>query len=1150
VSLRPFSLWLVGLLCLFSLVTPAVLAKNSSSKPVSRGELHTGFYRGRPVTYTLVHGKAMYEGDIVLERVDSTPLPGGFAQGVAYSNLWLRVGGVYQIPYVITNAATNLSAAMTSFNNTFPGLIQFVPHGSEPDYVNFNFDGTNHNGVCDAIIGRAGGAQPAGGSVDCTVGTLLHEMGHIVGFWHEQARSDRDTYLTVNYNNVIKASRSNFDQVLDNAQNLTLYDYRSVMSYIPFAFSRNGGPTLESIPAGMPLSNLTGYTEADIDAVHRLYNSAPTSVTVTSNPPGLQVIIDGSTVATPQVFSWALNSSHTLDIPSGSQTLGGITYTYGRWNDATASSHSIIVAPGNGMVTQPATSPAVTVYSANFIRLVPYAAAVSPVGTGTITASPLPQAFPPASGLFLPARQLETLTATPNPGQNFYENINSPFWIEGGLSANPHMFYVMDDGNGINLTSYFTSSPVTTITTNPNASRTGVTVDDGVDNFFWYAPKSFALPYDSGWTAGSSHAITVATIQQPWSSNTRFRFSSWSDGGLQTHNITAPSSNMTFTANLTGEYVPAFFVYETCAGTLGDSPSSPTGDGFYPSGSLLTFTEGTNTGWTFTGFQFDLTGTTNPQNLTINDEELVTADFNTTTAPLAVTSLSPPSASSGGAGFTLTINGTGFTNKSQVVVNGFFRASTFVSSTQLQVAMTPADLTTPGAFPIAVENFPTGVTCGTGQNVPFVPKTFFVLTGTGGGTPTVTLTPASLTFTAQAIGTTSAAKTVTVKNTGSGVLSSSIVVSGDYAQTNNCSSLAAGASCTVSVTFTPTVAGSIKGALTVTDNAANSPQVVGITGTASSPLSFTPPSLAFGTVAVGATSAGKTVTLTNNLATSLNLSFAATGNYNVSGSGTKPCGAALAGKATCTLTATFQPTSNGSVTGAIILTHNAAYSPQTVALSGTGSGGATAPLKFSPATLSFTNQLVGTTSAAKTVTVTNSSAAAVTISPLTTSGNYVVAGSGSSPCGGSLAKAAKCTFAVTFSPTINGTVKGSVAVATDAPVTPQIYGLSGTAVFPVTLAPASLTFAAQTVGTTSAAQTITLTNNQNAVLSISFVASGQYAAVGGGTTPCGATVPALGKCTLSVTFTPAKTGSIKGAVTVTHGAANSPQVVGLTGTGQ
>ena len=1140
-SLRHFSVLSLWLLCLFLLASSSLFGKT----PV-RGELRTGIYRGRPVTYTVIHGKAIYEGDILLERVDAMPgsSSGRFVQSVAYSNLWPKVGSVYQIPYTITNAATNLSTALTTFNSTFSGLIQFVPRTSETDFVDFNFDSSNHNGQCEATIGRAGGQQEVAGSIDCSVGTLLHEMGHVLGFWHEQARSDRDTYVTVNYNNIIKGSRSNFDQVLDNAQNLTLYDYRSVMHYIPFAFSRNGGPALDSIPGGIPLSNPTGYTESDIDGVHRLYNNAPTSVTVTSNPPGLQVIVDGVTVTTPQTFVWALNSSHTLDIPSGSQTLSGTTYTYGRWNDATPASHSITVTPGNGMVTQPATSPAVTVYSANFIQLVPYVTTVSPVGTGTLAANPLPQAFPPASGLFFSAREQVTLTATPNSGQNFYENINAVNWIEGGLSANPHTFYVPDDGTALNLTTYFTSSPVTTVTTNPNAARSSVRVDGN----FWYAPKSFALPFDSGWTGGSTHSISADSPQQPFSVNTRFNFSSWSDSGAQTHNISAPSSgNVTYTANITGDFVPAFFVNEGCAGSLGVSPSSPSGDGFYPSGSLVTFTETTNAGWTFTGFQFDLTGTTNPQNLTINDEELVVADFNTTTVPLAVTSLSPPNAVAGSSGFTLTINGAGFTSASQVLVNNAFRASTFISSTQIQVAIKSTDLTTPGAFPIAVENFPNGALCAA-----FIPRTFFVLTGSG-PIGSLTLTPASLTFSAQVVGTTSAAKPVTLKNTGTALVNlSSIAVSGDYAQTNTCgSSLAVGASCTVNVTFTPTVAGSIKGALTVTDDAAHSPQVEGFTGTGSTPLSFTPTSLAFGTVAVGTTSASKTVTLTNNQSTSLTLSFAATGNYNVSGNGTKPCGATLAGKATCTLGATFQPTASGSVTGAIILTHNAAYSPQTIALSGTGSGGGTAPLKFSPTSLTFTNQVVGTTSAAKTVTVTNSSASAVTISSLAAAGNYLATGSGGSPCGGNLAAGAKCTFTVTFSPSINGTVKGSVTIATTAPVTPQIYNLSGTAVFPVTLAPTSLTFAAQAVGTTSAGQIVTLTNNQNAVLSFSgVVASGQYSAAPGGTTPCASTVSALGKCTLSVTFTPANTGSIKGAATVSYGAANSPLVVGLTGTGQ
>jgi hypothetical protein len=201
--------------------------------------------------------------------------------------------------------------------------------------------------------------------------------------------------------------------------------------------------------------------------------------------------------------------------------------------------------------------------------------------------------------------------------------------------------------------------------------------------------------------------------------------------------------------------------------------------------------------------------------------------------------------------------------------------------------------------------------------------------------------------------------------------------------------------------------------------------------------------------------------------------------------------------------------------------------------------------------LTFTAQVIGSTSAAKTVTVTNSSTAAVTINSLSSAGNYSAVGSGTTPCGGALAKGAKCTFAVTFLPSINGTVKGSVTISTNAPVTPQIYGLSGTAVLPVTFSPTSLTFTAQTVGTTSAPKTVTLTNNQNVVLSLtSILASGDYSAASGGTTPCGSTVPALGTCTFNVTFTPTKTGSIKGAVTVTHGASGSPQVVGLTGTGQ
>jgi ASPM-SPD-2-Hydin domain-containing protein len=105
--------------------------------------------------------------------------------------------------------------------------------------------------------------------------------------------------------------------------------------------------------------------------------------------------------------------------------------------------------------------------------------------------------------------------------------------------------------------------------------------------------------------------------------------------------------------------------------------------------------------------------------------------------------------------------------------------------------------------------------------------------GSGGGSAGVSLSPTSLTFASQAVGTSSAAQTVTLTNTGTASLSiSSIVASAQYAQTNTCgSSVAAGANCTISVTFTPSATGSQPGTITVTDNATGSPQTVSLTGT-------------------------------------------------------------------------------------------------------------------------------------------------------------------------------------------------------------------------------------------------------------------------------------------------------------------------------
>ncbi len=110
------------------------------------------------------------------------------------------------------------------------------------------------------------------------------------------------------------------------------------------------------------------------------------------------------------------------------------------------------------------------------------------------------------------------------------------------------------------------------------------------------------------------------------------------------------------------------------------------------------------------------------------------------------------------------------------------------------------------------------------------------LTGTGTG-PGVSLSPASLSFASQLVGTTSATQTVTLTNTSGATLSiTSLSITGpnasDFVQTNTCgSSVNAGANCTIKVTFTPAAAGSPTGTLTITDNAAGSPQKVALSGT-------------------------------------------------------------------------------------------------------------------------------------------------------------------------------------------------------------------------------------------------------------------------------------------------------------------------------
>jgi 6-phosphogluconolactonase (cycloisomerase 2 family) len=406
---------------------------------------------------------------------------------------------------------------------------------------------------------------------------------------------------------------------------------------------------------------------------------------------------------------------------------------------------------------------------------------------------------------------------------------------------------------------------------------------------------------------------------------------------------------------------------------------------------------------------------------------------------------------------------------------------------------------------------------------------------------TVSLTPTTLAFTGQAVGTTSAAKTITLKNTSTTktLTITSIAGVGEFGLTTTCGgTLAPNATCTLNVTSSPSTVGTVDGAITLTDNATIGTQVVSLTGKGLVPVTLAPGNLVFGSVVVGKTSTTKNVTLTNANVPLTMGTINTSGDFAVS---TTTCTGTIAATKTCTITLTFSPTVTGTITGTLTVGDSASGSPQVLSLSGIGTGTVTNTVSFSPASLTFASQITGTTSASQPITLTNTGTSSLAISTVSASGDY---GETDTCAGQSIPANGTCTINVSFAPTTTGTIKGAITVADAATTSPQEVALTGTGAPALSLSPPSLAFTGN-VGITSAPQTATLTNNTASAVTISSVAvSGDYTQ----SNTCSGSVAANSNCTFSVAFSPLVNGTIDGAVSIATSASTIPQVINLAGT--
>jgi hypothetical protein len=432
--------------------------------------------------------------------------------------------------------------------------------------------------------------------------------------------------------------------------------------------------------------------------------------------------------------------------------------------------------------------------------------------------------------------------------------------------------------------------------------------------------------------------------------------------------------------------------------------------------------------------------------------------------------------------------------------------------------------------------------------------------------PRANLNPSSVAFGNQVVNTASSSQAVTLANQGTAPLSISNIVlsgtnSGDFAQTNNCptgsTTLAVNASCTISVTFTPTATGTRGATLVITDNDPTSVQNVALSGSGSSSsagVTLTPTSLTYTSQLVHTTSAAQTVTVKSTGTAPLSISSIALGGTNSadfaqtnncpSGSTTLPV------NASCTISITFTPTVAGTRIATVVITDNDPTSVQNVSLSGSGTA-ASAGITVTPISVVYSNQLVGTTSALQTITVKSTGTAPLSISSIALGGTNAgdFAQTNTCPTGSTtLAVNASCSISVTFTPTARGVRTGTLAVNSNAPGTAPSVSLSGTGIGPVaSLSPTSLTFAALRLTTTSTAQSVILSNKGDATLHITRIAAtGDFAQ----TNNCFTTLAAGASCTVSVTFTPTASGTRTGALTVTDDSSNgTSQSASLSGTG-
>merc|ERR1712142_1018133 len=221
-----------------------------------------------------------FEGDMVMTREEYEDVASG-SDSMYGSVVGKRWPNPTKIPYVIHSdlrsepqAMDGIRAAIDDYKKYL--CLQFVPMTNERNYVQFG----GYSRGCSSPVGYDYRRTVNGISLvsGCwRKGTIMHEMAHTLGLYHEQSRPDRDSHVTIKFENIKDGRSFNFNKLNGIKTLNTKYDYDSMMHYGAKAFSKNGKITIETKDRSKQyvIGQRDGFSQTDIQELKKMYPNLP-----------------------------------------------------------------------------------------------------------------------------------------------------------------------------------------------------------------------------------------------------------------------------------------------------------------------------------------------------------------------------------------------------------------------------------------------------------------------------------------------------------------------------------------------------------------------------------------------------------------------------------------------------------------------------------------------------------------------------------------------------------------------------------------------------------------------------------------------------------------------------------------------------------